>query len=100
MRIDVIGKHLVVTDAIRTYAESKAERLVKFFDGTQQITVVCEQTQLQKHTGFLVEVRVDVVKHKDFIGHASSDDLYSAIDSAVDKAQRQLVDYKEKLKLH
>ncbi len=95
MRIDVIGKHIEVTDAIRKYAEAKAERLVKFFDGTQLITVLFEPI---KHGGFDVEVRVDVVKHKDFVARAQDPVLYAAIDTAVDKAQRQIKDFKERLK--
>lgn len=97
MRIDVVGKHLQITEAIQKYASSKGEKLLKFFDGTQQITIVCEQLP---HHKFTVEVRVDVVKHKDFISHADAEDLYAAIDLAVDKAQRQLKDFKDQLRTH
>ncbi|MGE3106903.1 MAG: ribosome-associated translation inhibitor RaiA [Phycisphaerales bacterium] len=97
MRIDVVGKHLQITEAIEKYAAQKAEKLLKFFDGTQQITIVCEALPQHK---FTVELRVDVVKHKDFISHASADDLYAAIDLAVDKSQRQLRDFKEQLRTH
>ena len=46
------------------------------------------------------EVRVDVVKHKAFVSHATGTDLYAAIDSCVDKAQRQIKDFKDQLKAH
>ena len=39
MRIDVVGRHIQVTDAIREYAESKTSRLPRYFDGVQQINV-------------------------------------------------------------
>lgn len=98
MRIDVIAKHdLTVTDAIRNYAETKLDKLTKYWDGVQQMTVVMEQ---EKHGKFKVEVRVDVVKHQDFISHADGDDLYACIDVAVDKVLRQLKDFKEKLRVH
>lgn len=97
MRIDVIGKHIEVTPAIQTYAQNKAERLTKIFDGTQQIKVLLESPQ-GKASQFHVEVVVDVVKHDDFISNATESDLYAAIDVAVDKAQRQLRDFKEKLR--
>ncbi len=99
MRIDVVGKHMTVTDAIQHYAEQKVEKLLKVFDGTQQIRVLLEETK-DKAGDFKVEVVVDVVKHKDFIANAVGTDLYACIDGAVDKAQRQLRDYKEKLRLH
>lgn len=97
MRIDVIGKHMEVTDAIRQYAETKVEKVLKFFDGTQLITVYLEQL---KHGDFDAEVVVDVVKHKDFVAKATGADLYACIDAAVDKALRQVKDFKDKLRLH
>jgi ribosomal subunit interface protein len=39
MRIDVIGRGIEVTDAIRQYAENKASKLPKYYDGLQQVTV-------------------------------------------------------------
>ena len=97
MRIDVVGRHMEITDAIREYAESKVERLVKIFDGTQSIRVVIEQ---EKHAEFAAEILVDVVKHEDFVSHGKGNDLYAVIDQAADRALRQLRDYKEKLRLH
>lgn len=97
MRIDVVGKHLEVTPAIQQYAEKRAEKLTKIFDGTQQIRVYLESPQ-GKAAEFHVEIAVDVVKHKDFIANATGTDLYAVIDAAADKAQRQIRDYKEKLR--
>jgi putative sigma-54 modulation protein len=98
MRIDVIGKHMEVTDAIRQYALQKADKLTKFFDGVQLITVRLEEAT-HKHTKtFHVEITVDVVKHEDFVANSEGTDLYHGIDEAVDKASRQLTTFKEKLK--
>ncbi|HVU64954.1 MAG TPA: ribosome-associated translation inhibitor RaiA [Phycisphaerales bacterium] len=97
MRIDVIGKHIEVTPAIQDYAQKKAERLTKLFDGTQQIRIYVESPQGKKGE-FHVEVVVDVVKHDDFVANATGPDLYAAIDTAVDKAARQVRDFKDKLR--
>ena len=97
MRIDVVGKHIEITPAIQTYAESKTERLLKVFDGTQQIRVYLESPQGKK-AEFHVEIAVDVVKRKDFIANAVGPDLYAAIDLCVDKAMRQLRDWKEQIR--
>ena len=99
MRIDVIGKHLDITDAIREYAQHKAERLTKVFDGTQQIRFYLEQTK-DKAGDFKVEVAVDVVKHKDFIATCLDKDLYAAIDSLADKLDRQVLRYKDRVRAH
>ncbi|MEX2218556.1 MAG: ribosome-associated translation inhibitor RaiA [Phycisphaerales bacterium] len=99
MRIDVVGRNLEVTDAIREHAEAKAAKLPRYFDGVQQITLRLSR-QDHQHTGaFDVELVVDVQKHADFVAHATGEDLYAAIDQAVQKSTRQLTDFKEKLKL-
>jgi putative sigma-54 modulation protein len=96
MRINVIGKHMEVTDAIRQYAENKATKLLRHYDGVQQIDFRVEPEPHKK--GFSCEVVADVEKHEDFISHAQHVDLYTAIDDAVNKTVRQLTDFKEKLK--
>ena len=97
MRIDVIGKHLDVSEAIKTFAEQKAGKLTKYLDLIQQIIVRVEADPHKK--GFHCEVVADVEKHEDFVGHAHHEDLYTAIDEAVAKVGRQLTDFKEKLKM-
>jgi len=99
MRIDVVGRNIPVTDAIRSHAESKVAKLPKYYDGVQQITLTVTRADHKHHETFDVELRIDVEKHDDFISHATGDDLYGAIDLAVDKGVRQLTDFKEKLKL-
>ncbi len=99
MRIEVIGRNLPVTDAIRTHAEQKAEKLTKFYDGIQLITFRLQKEDHQHRATYDVELVVDVEKHDDFVSHAKSDDLYAAIDQVVQKGARQLTDFKEKLKL-
>jgi putative sigma-54 modulation protein len=96
MRIEVRGRHLEITPAIREYAETKCQRLTKFFDGVQQITVTIERST--KHEEFTVEVLADVVKHEDFVARLSTKDVYEGIDLTTDKIARQLTDFKERLK--
>ncbi|HYE62835.1 MAG TPA: ribosome-associated translation inhibitor RaiA [Phycisphaerales bacterium] len=99
MRINVVGKNLEVTDAIRQYAETKVDRLTKYFDGVQQINVTLTGANGHGTNEFGVEFVVDVEKHADFVSHVSDKDLYAGIDRAMEKAERQLRDFKEKLKL-
>ena len=96
MRTEIIGKHLEITDAIRAYAEQKSARLVKHYDGVQQITVRLEQSPHRK--GFAADNVCDVEKHYDFVAKADHEDLYALIDLATDKVARQLTDFKERLK--
>ncbi|MFT3686782.1 MAG: ribosome-associated translation inhibitor RaiA [Phycisphaerales bacterium] len=96
MRINVVGKHIEVTPAIKAHAESKCTKLTNHFDGVQLITVRVEQ--LPHNKGFTAEVVCDVEKHDDFVGTANHADMYAAIDEAIAKVDRQIVSFKEKLK--
>ncbi len=98
MRIDVVGRQFEVTDAIRAHVEAKARKLVRFFDGTQLIT--CTISKPDGDHLFRVEFVVDVEKHENFVAHAEGEDLYAAVDKAESRSQRQLTDFKEKLKVN
>ncbi|MBL0926270.1 MAG: ribosome-associated translation inhibitor RaiA [Phycisphaerales bacterium] len=96
MRIEVTGKHMSLTPAITQYAEQKAAKLPRFYDGVQEIKVILEQSRPE---AFEAEVRADVQKHSDFVGRVTGQDIYECIDLAVDKVARQLTDFKERLKM-
>ena len=98
MRIDVVGRNLELTDAIKQYAETKAAKLPKYFDGVQQITVTLSKKRTDHSAEFEAELVLDVRHHDDFVSHASDKDLYAAIDLVSEKGERQLRDFKEKLK--
>ncbi|HEB60672.1 MAG TPA: ribosome-associated translation inhibitor RaiA [Phycisphaeraceae bacterium] len=96
MRIDVSARHMELTDAINEYAESKADRLTKYFDRIQLIEIVLDQQDRE----FEVEMRVHVEHHDDFVGKAKGEDVYSCIDAVLDKLVRQISDHKDRLKDH
>jgi putative sigma-54 modulation protein len=97
MRIDVVGKGIEVTAALKQYAENKAAKLVKF-ERVQQITATLMKKKVNHHESFEAELVVAVERHADFVSHSQSDDLYAAIDLVVDKAERQLRDWKDQVK--
>ena len=99
MRIDVVGRHIEVTDAIREHADTKLSKLPRYFDGTQQITLTISKQSSHGRDEFETELVVDVEKHDNFVSRVRGDDLYGLIDQVTQKATRQLTDFKEKLKL-
>ncbi|HEX2839593.1 MAG TPA: ribosome-associated translation inhibitor RaiA [Phycisphaerales bacterium] len=100
MRIDVIGRNVEVTDAIRQYAETKAGKLTKYFDGLQAITVTIAKANGQHTTEYTAEIVLDVVGHDDFVSHANGKDPYAAVDIVCEKGERHLREFKEKLRKH
>lgn len=95
MQINFTGHHVEVTPALRGYATSKFERLERHFDKITSINITFDVEKLRQ----IAEATIFVVKGE---LHASSEseDLYSAIDSLVDKLDRQIKKHKEKLKNH
>ncbi|HLP84172.1 MAG TPA: ribosome-associated translation inhibitor RaiA [Phycisphaerales bacterium] len=101
MRIDVVGRQFEVTDAIRQYAEQKTGKLTKYYDGLQAVIVTIKQVSKHHNTSdYDVELQLDVEKHKDFVSHATGPDPYAAIDVVCEKGERQLREFKERLKGH
>lgn len=100
MRIEIIGRQLEITDPIRAYAENKCQRLLKFFDGVQEIEVVLDQERRDRREEFTAELILHVVKHDPIVAKAEGADVYASIDLAIDKASRQLTDHKQKLRTH
>jgi len=95
MRIEVTSKGMEMTPPIEEHARTKSEKLLKYFDGIMEIEMILHAAERES---FHVEVMVDVVKHEPLIGRAEGTNVYSCIDQAVDKAQRQLTEYKERLR--
>lgn len=93
MQIQITAKNMVLTDAIKSYAEKKVGRLEKYFDHISEATIVLE---IQKNL-HIVEVLI-AAKGVFMKGLEKSEDLYASIDLATDKIEKQLVKYKEKLK--
>lgn len=96
MRIEITGRHLEVTSPIREYAESKCQKLLRFFNGVQEIDVVLSQEPHNRE--FEAEIRVDVPKHDDFVAKSRGNNIYECIDATVSKVSRQLTEFKERLR--
>jgi len=95
--VQIIGRHLEITPAIRGYASQKVEKLERFFDGLSRIRV---NLSYEGGAGGVhrTELIFSVVRGKTLIAHAEDADLLASIDSAVDKGERLLTKFKEKIK--
>ncbi|MDX1935305.1 MAG: ribosome-associated translation inhibitor RaiA [Capsulimonadales bacterium] len=89
MEVQVRGKGVVVTDALREYAERKVNKLNKHYQNLHGATMV-QSIQGQTH-------RVEVQLEADGVKVRCEDrgnDLYAAVDRVVDKLERQLAKFK------
>ena len=95
MQVQVRGKGVVITDALRAYADKKVNKLSKHFAALHAATVT------QSISG--KEHRVEVQLEGDGIllrGEDRAEDMYVAIDHVVDKLERRMSKYKERHKWH
>jgi putative sigma-54 modulation protein len=96
MQINVSSKNIEMTSTIEEYAQTKAEKLTRFYDRIEQIDVKIEKTT----HGFTAEIITDIEHYDNIIANCENDDLHAAIDSCVDKSVRQLTDLKTKTRDH
>ncbi len=96
VRIDFTDRHAQHPPNVREYALEKVERLTRFFDGVNHIEIVLD-TEHDRHR---TELIVSAAPNLRFVGHASDALVLKAIDSVVEKVERQVVKAKERLKDH
>ncbi|WP_029910647.1 ribosome hibernation-promoting factor, HPF/YfiA family [Pelobacter seleniigenes] len=96
MQIAVTFRHMESSDAVRSYVEEKLARVKKYIDEPIDAQVVLS---VQKKIYHRAEVTM-VAKGLTMKSMEEKDDMYAAIDLMVDKIERQLKKYKEKLKEH
>jgi len=94
MQIVLVGKNIEITSALKAYAERKISKIEKFFDSPlPQPAQVALSVQRGRH---IVEVTIPV-NGMLLRGEEQSDDMYSSIDSVVEKLERQIDKYKGRL---
>lgn len=83
MNVSITGRHIEVSPALREYVAERIERLSRFFDLMDvQVTLSVEkyrqraELQLRESAGL-------------FFAEEETDDIYSAIDLAVDRLESQ-----------
>src|SRR4030042_1533060 len=93
--VSVTFRHLEATPALRAYVEEKAAKIKKYFGGPNEVNVVLS---LEKHR-YTAEITLKAGRTT-VNAREETNDMYSAIDLVVDKINRQIKKYKDKIKDH
>ena len=88
MKIQVIGKNITVTDAIRKSVEEKLKKLEKYFKGDDE-TISTRVVVRSYKVGTKIEVTIYTPNY-DFRAEVQHSDLYAGIDLVVDKLLGQM----------
>ena len=87
MLFTITGKHIEITDAIKSHAQEKAEKLPRYYNSINQIDVIIEGSDGGKPS---VEVIARAEHSNVFIATESGEDTYACIDVAMRKLESQL----------
>ena len=95
MQLNLTGHHVDITDSMRDYVTNKLERLERHFDHVTNVHVILSvEKQRQK-----AEATLHITGNK-IHAECEEEDMYAAIDSLVDKLDRQICKHKEKVTDH
>jgi ribosome hibernation promoting factor len=95
MQITTTFRHLDPSDALKSYAEEKLERVNKYIDEPVVAQVFMTVEKIRHCAEVTLTAKGITIKASE-----ETNDMYSAIDAVVDKIERQLRRYKERIKDH
>jgi putative sigma-54 modulation protein len=83
---------LEITPAIREYATGKFGKIKRHFDHVIDVSIILSVEKMQQKAEATVHL-----SGKDVFVECTDENLYAAIDTLVDKLDRQVIKHKEKL---
>ncbi len=91
MNLNLTGRHLEITPAIREHVISKLDKVKRHFDNVIDINVILSVDKLKQ----MAEASVHL-SGKTIFAETEDSNLYVAIDSLIDSLDRQILKHKEK----
>ena len=95
MQINLTGHHVEITDSLRNYVDTKFSKLERHVDHISNVHVILNVEKLNQKAEATVHL-----SGAEVFASSENTDMYAAIDSMVDKLDRQVIKHKEKLKKH
>lgn len=95
MQVNVTFRHVEPSDSLKAFAKEKVEKVKKYLDHASEANVILSVEKHVHHAEVLVHSGPFFLRGKD-----KSDDMYASIGLAMDKVERQLKRYKERLRAY
>jgi putative sigma-54 modulation protein len=92
MKVIISGRHVEVTDALRSFIEKKVIKIEEFFSGVRQVKVILE-VQKYRHTAEIVFKAAN----KTITARKTTKDMYTSLEEVLHAVERQATKRKEKL---
>lgn len=94
MEVKVTGRHMGVSDALKSYCIEKAHKVERFYNRIQSIEVVLDG----KAGVHEAEMIIHMDGNPPIVAHERQEDAFAAIHLVVDKIEEQLRRLKERLR--
>ena len=94
MQINLTIRHGSIQESMQEYARQKAEKLTRYFDRIEAISLIFDHTK-SNHD---VELIVALEHSDDIVARSSGEDLRATIDQCLERGTRQVSDHKSKLR--
>ena len=92
MNVEITGRHVVITPAIRTYVLNRLRKFVKIFGDDINFHVIIDVEKERQTAEILLKSKL-----LDLTGKGQTDDLYNSIVRAIEKLERQALKHKSKI---
>lgn len=92
MQVHITGRHVEITDGIREHVYSKLERTLADFPRIEDVRVILDLQKILHFAEVLVQGKNIHVE-----GKSSCENLFTAIDEALEKAEHQLRKLRQKV---
>ena len=92
MQLDLSGHHVYITDSLRKYTTSKFKKISRHFDKVIDVHVILTVEKLEQKAEATIHLNGLNIFAED-----TKENMYTAIDTLIDKLDRQVVKHKEKL---
>lgn len=95
MQIATTFRHMDASDALKSYVEEKLSRVQKYIDEPINAQAFLTVEKIRHIADITITAKGITIKASE-----ETNDMYAAVDAVLDKIERQLRRYKEKIKEH
>ncbi|HNT24838.1 MAG TPA: ribosome-associated translation inhibitor RaiA [Anaerolineales bacterium] len=97
LQVQVYGRNMEVTDRIEAHVQKKTSKLDRYLNGIEEVRVDLAYVKSARSAADRQVAQI-TIHGKGFLlrSEERADDIYAALDTAVDKIQRQMERYKGK----
>ncbi|MFA4830398.1 MAG: ribosome-associated translation inhibitor RaiA, partial [Thermodesulfovibrionales bacterium] len=95
MNVIVNGRHMDLTPALKNYAEEKVKKFERYSSNITEAVVTLSIEKYRHKAEVLLKANGTLIQAEGITG-----EIYSSIDEVVEKLEKQVKKYKEKLVSH